>query len=111
MVESEILTSCPLTSTHAPRHVHTVHHPHQIKRDVNILRARQLGLGHRHPWLPGLSSSLTQAGVPYKELSEGFTLFAPVSAGLTAAPGRDARAHVVQVVGGDHGACGDPQGV
>jgi hypothetical protein len=59
---------------------------------------------------PGPPGPLTQAGVPCKELAEGFAFFAPVSTGRTAAPGRNARAHVVQVVGGDHGACGGPPG-
>lgn len=104
--------------------------PHGRKRDSNILSSDfhpcTMACAHRplptpirptgqaawtwprHPWFPGISRPLTQAGVPCKELVEGFALFAPVSAGLTAAPGRHTRAHVVQVVGGDHGACGGP---
>ena len=58
---------------------------------------------------PPRSGPLTQAAVPGEEPPEGFALFTPVSAGSAVAPGRHARTRVVHVVGGDGGACGDPE--
>lgn len=58
---------------------------------------------------PPPARPLTQAAVPGKELPEGFALLPSISAGSAVAPGRHARAPVVHIVGGDCGACGDPE--
>lgn len=75
---------------------------------------RQLGSlgGGRKPRLDSLPAPpgpLTQAAVPCEEPPEDFALLAPVSASSAVAPGCHARASVVHVVGGDGGACRDPE--